>query len=93
MHANGWWRVMTLGAALGMVLLMTAPTRAAPPRKVRVFVLAGQSNMEGTGFVSADPQRNGGQGYHWNTNAETYYLIGEAMGQAMVKLLEPGVTD
>ena len=24
-----------------------------------------------------------GQGYHWNTNAETYYLIGEAMGQAM----------
>ena len=27
------------------------------------------------------------QGYHWNTNAETYYLIGEAMGQAMLKLL------
>ena len=29
-----------------------------------------------------------GQGYHWNTNAETYYLIGEAMGQAMKKLCE-----
>lgn len=28
-----------------------------------------------------------GQGYHWNTNAETYYLIGEAMGQAMWKLI------
>lgn len=27
-----------------------------------------------------------GQAYHWNTNAETYYLIGEAMGQAMLKL-------
>lgn len=27
------------------------------------------------------------QGYHWNSNAETYYLIGEAMGQAMLKLL------
>ena len=26
------------------------------------------------------------QGYHWNTNAETYYLIGEAMGHAMKKL-------
>lgn len=26
------------------------------------------------------------QGYHWNTNAETYYLIGEAMGQSMKKL-------
>ncbi|HEY1187678.1 MAG TPA: sialate O-acetylesterase, partial [Gemmata sp.] len=24
-----------------------------------------------------------GQAYHWNTNAETYYRIGEAMGQAM----------
>ena len=30
-----------------------------------------------------------GQGYHWNTNAETYYLIGEAMGAAMKKLLAP----
>ncbi len=29
-----------------------------------------------------------GQGYHWNTNAETYYLIGEAMGIAMKKLCE-----
>ncbi len=28
-----------------------------------------------------------GQGYHWNTNAETYYLIGEAMGEAMKRLL------
>ena len=26
------------------------------------------------------------QGYHWNTNAETYYLIGEAMGKAMCRL-------
>jgi len=25
------------------------------------------------------------QGYHWNGNAETYYLIGEAMGEAMKK--------
>jgi hypothetical protein len=28
------------------------------------------------------------QGYHWNCNAETYYLIGEAMGRAMLKLLQ-----
>jgi len=27
------------------------------------------------------------QGYHWNSNAETYYLIGEAMGQAMQGLI------
>ncbi|QDU92909.1 sialate O-acetylesterase [Lignipirellula cremea] len=30
-----------------------------------------------------------GQGYHWNGNAETYYLIGQGMGQAMLKLLAP----
>jgi alpha-galactosidase len=29
-----------------------------------------------------------GQAYHWNTNAETYYLIGEAMGNAMKKLCD-----
>ncbi|MHB8903054.1 MAG: sialate O-acetylesterase [Thermoguttaceae bacterium] len=28
-----------------------------------------------------------GQSYHWNSNAETYYLIGEAMGEAMKRLL------
>ena len=27
-----------------------------------------------------------GQNYHWNSNAETYYLIGEAMGEAMKRL-------
>jgi alpha-galactosidase len=26
------------------------------------------------------------QGYHWNTNAETYYDIGQAMAEAMNKL-------
>ena len=62
MHVNGWWRGVTLVGSLVLVLAMTAPTRAEPPRKVRVFVLAGQSNMEGTGFVPADPKRNGGQG-------------------------------
>lgn len=31
-----------------------------------------------------------GQGYHWNTNAETYYLIGEAMGEAMKRLVRVG---
>jgi hypothetical protein len=30
-----------------------------------------------------------GQGYHWNTNAETYYLIGDAMGEGMKGLLAP----
>jgi len=27
-----------------------------------------------------------GQAYHWNTNAETYFLIGEAMGKSVIEL-------
>jgi len=30
----------------------------------------------------------GRQGYHWNLNAETYFLIGNGMGEAMKKLCE-----
>lgn len=30
------------------------------------------------------------QGYHWNTSGETYYLIGDAMGHAMVGLMKRG---
>ena len=26
------------------------------------------------------------QGYHWNSNAETYFLIGDGMAKAMKKL-------
>ena len=53
------------GTLLSLVWILaqtSATAHAAPPRVVRVFVLAGQSNMEGQGFIQADPQRNGGQG-------------------------------
>ncbi|MFK7852269.1 MAG: sialate O-acetylesterase [Akkermansiaceae bacterium] len=30
------------------------------------------------------------QGYHWNSNAETYYLIGKAMGKAMLEMVGSG---
>lgn len=46
-------------------LIMTAPLGAAPKgRLVKVFILAGQSNMEGQGVVSMDDPRdyNGGKG-------------------------------
>ena len=29
------------------------------------------------------------QAYHWNNNAETYYLIGEHMAHAMIRLMKP----
>jgi hypothetical protein len=38
-------------------------------------------------FWRPEEQSPSQQGYHWNTNAETYYLIGEAMGEAIKKLL------
>lgn len=41
---------------------------------VKVFILAGQSNMEGHGFVAADPMRNEGKG-----------IIGIAMERPTIK--------
>jgi alpha-galactosidase len=38
-------------------------------------------------FWRAKEDSPSGQGYHWNTNAETYYLIGDAMGKAMKELV------
>lgn len=35
---------------------------ATPAEPVKVFILAGQSNMVGHGFIAADPKRNGGKG-------------------------------
>ena len=41
-----------------------------------------------TGFWRPKEQSPSGQNYHWNSNAETYYLIGEGMGEAMKRLLK-----
>jgi alpha-galactosidase len=38
-------------------------------------------------FFRPKEQSPSGQAYHWNSNAETYYLIGDSMGAAMLKLL------
>jgi len=46
-----------------LLLAMSASASAQDVAKpVRVFILAGQSNMEGAGLIKADPKRNGGQG-------------------------------
>jgi len=48
--------------------VLLASTQAADPKPVRVYILAGQSNMEGHGFVTADPKRNDGKGsLEWAT--------------------------
>jgi hypothetical protein len=53
-------RPWTCGVAVA-ILALAAPTPAAD-KPVKVFVLAGQSNMEGHGFIKADPKRNEGKG-------------------------------
>ncbi|MGV3484675.1 MAG: sialate O-acetylesterase [Planctomycetaceae bacterium] len=45
-----------------LALFMITVSTAAEPKPVQVFILAGQSNMEGAGQIQANPQRNGGQG-------------------------------
>jgi alpha-galactosidase len=43
--------------------------------------------VETRGFFRPRELSPHGFGYHWNGNAETYYLIGEGMGKAMLELL------
>jgi carbohydrate esterase-like sialic acid-specific acetylesterase len=39
-------------------------------------------------FYRPKEESPSGQAYHWNNNAETYYLIGSGMGVAMLELLQ-----
>ncbi len=43
--------------------------------------------VETRGFFRAPEVSPSRQGYHWNSNAETYFLIGDSMGRAMVALV------
>jgi alpha-galactosidase len=48
-------------AAIALLAVLLPPP-AADAGKVKVFILAGQSNMEGQGIVQMDPRRNEGKG-------------------------------
>ena len=39
-------------------------------------------------FYRAPEVSPSNQGYHWNSNAETYFLIGDGMGKAMLELIK-----
>ncbi len=51
-------------AAVAVILAATSVVWAEPVGKgpVKVFILAGQSNMQGAGAIQADPNRNQGKG-------------------------------
>jgi alpha-galactosidase len=53
---------MKLVTACFLLTLATLAPAQEARKPVQVFILAGQSNMEGHGFVPADPKRNGGRG-------------------------------
>jgi alpha-galactosidase len=50
--------------AVAFAMMLAAAAEAGQPGKspVKVFVLAGQSNMEGQGVIESDPKRNEGKG-------------------------------
>ena len=50
--------------------------------------LKGVTTVETRGFFRPVEISPSGQRYHWNHNAETHFLIGDAMGTAMLSLLK-----
>ncbi|MDA0812217.1 MAG: hypothetical protein O3C21_07525, partial [Verrucomicrobia bacterium] len=44
-------------------------------------------------FYRPKEESPSGQAYHWNSNAETYFLIGDGMAKAMLELMAGGSKD
>ena len=66
------------------VSLMKAQAEVAKIKEFRSNV----AFVETKGYFRKKEESPSGQSYHWNTNAETYCLIGEGMAKAMIKLNE-----
>ena len=66
---------------LGIIAAQAAVARQ-PELKATV------TTVETRGFFRSPEVSPSRQGYHWNGNAETYFLIGEAMARAMIKLMK-----
>lgn len=65
--------------------LMTAQLAPSDPKKYPEFngTVAGVETRDFQRGLEESPSK---QGYHWNRNWETYYLIGTSMGEEMGKL-------
>ena len=46
------------------------------------------TSVETRNFKKTKEESPSGFGYHWNHSGESHYLVGEAMGKAMIKLLK-----
>ena len=45
------------------------------------------ASVETRPFKRTNEESPSGFGYHWNHNAESHFLVGDAMGRAMLKML------
>ena len=68
--------------------LFRPPSAGKPPYSLGEKADAALAQDPGTRALwRPQEQSPKGQGYHGNSNAETYYLIGEAMSGAMKRLI------
>ena len=63
--------------------------RVVEPAQIDVAsAMSSATCVETRGFFRPREESPTGASYHWNSNAETYFLIGDGMGRAMLELLE-----
>ena len=55
-----YWHSTFISLVISMWLATDSLADSRKP--IKVFILSGQSNMEGQGFIKADPKRNEGRG-------------------------------
>jgi hypothetical protein len=65
----------------------------AVPNDNKLKVKKNVKAVETRGFWREEAVSPTSQGYHWNGNAESYFLIGDGIGKSMTKLLESGRGD
>lgn len=63
--------------------------RVVEPAQIDVAnTMSNVTCVETRDFFRPREQSPTGASYHWNSNAETYFLIGDGMGRAMISLLK-----
>ena len=67
--------------------ILNAQMAVGDPKKHPEFV-GNVASIDTRGFWRSGSQSPTGAGYHYNGNAETYTLVGDALGRAMVKMLK-----
>ena len=86
---NGWTPEETNNARTKIIAAQFA---VSDPRNYPEFK-GTVSSVETRNYFRTSTQSPGTQIYHWNNNCESYWLIGEAMGKAMIELLSPNGDD